>query len=538
MATNERPAWLPPKLDLGNVTKLAVQGDIAWKAIVDFEEHTHPLRHVFLMGDTLVRVSRSPKGDTKLQKYNDTSLADYLDRIMDCGVWKPKDDAPPEWKVKTTPKQIASNLLARNWDLLPDASPISRVTDVPVFGKLGSEPPIIFDVGYHPNAETYYEPARGLPALAAIGEHWDHAGDYDPVQKDEVWEARDFLLGVFEGFQFEDSASWTHALCMMLEPFARELIGDHPTPCYCVTAQVPGTGKSLLVQAALYPACAERLGTGLYNEDAQEMRKNLTGRLLEGAPAMCMDNVPQGKLIDSHVLAAALSAPGARWDDRVLGSNRMANVSIRNVWTMSANKPMLSEELTRRMVPIRLTTPRGEDYQYKYDLEEGWLEDNRERLVQACLTLVLNYVKGTREEHDHEGNVVAYRPTERRTRRSYRQWSRIMGGILKAAGVEEFLGNLDDFENEVAVHVQDEAAFLRQWYNAQVEPQYLKDLALFFTSHNVELPIALQGLSQEKLHAALGTWLKQNVKHPPRDGYKLAKHGADSPYTWSVEKVA
>ena len=61
----------------------------------------------------------------------------------------------------------------------------------------------------------------------------------------------------------------------------------------------------------------------------------------------------------------------------------------------------------------------------------GWVRANRGRLVAACLTLCRAW-------------IAAGRPRGTRSIGSYEAWAQVMGGVLGVAGIEGFLGNLDE----------------------------------------------------------------------------------------------
>ena len=60
-----------------------------------------------------------------------------------------------------------------------------------------------------------------------------------------------------------------------------------------------------------------------------------------------------------------------------------------------------------------------------------WVRANRGRLVAACLTLCQAW-------------IAAGRPRGTRTIGSYESWAQVLGGVLEVAGIEGFLGNLDE----------------------------------------------------------------------------------------------
>jgi hypothetical protein len=81
-----------------------------------------------------------------------------------------------------------------------------------------------------------------------------------------------------------------------------------------------------------------------------------------------VDNVTQ--TLDSGVFASALTA--STWADRILGRSETLQVPLRCVWVTTANNPMLSLEITRRSIRIRLAPK----------VDEPWL---REKFIHPHL---------------------------------------------------------------------------------------------------------------------------------------------------------
>jgi putative DNA primase/helicase len=138
--------------------------------------------------------------------------------------------------------------------------------------------------------------------------------------------------------------------------------------------------------------------------------------------------------LESGTLAAALTA--LVWEDRILGQSRMIRAPVRCVWLAAANNSILSRELIRQSVRIRIDPIVDrpwlrEDFRHR-NLRE-WVRTHRSSLVWAALTLVRAWLATGQPE------------PELRPLGSYEAWSRVMGGILQVAGVEGFLANLNEF---------------------------------------------------------------------------------------------
>jgi putative DNA primase/helicase len=511
----------------------------AWDALVAWNAQHLPEPPLYRHGAQLVRVMRDEE-HVKLEPYSRASLMELLSEV--CVFQRETTRGLQRVPV---PAYVAEWLLARPADKLPAASQIARVTDVPVFGRDGT---VLVEPGYHSAARTFYAPAPGLERIGAIG-GWE--SDLAPFSQREldVTEAREVILDLFADFPFADDASRAHAICLLLEPFVRELIGDEPTPLTGVMATQPGTGKTLCVTAALGVGCG-RVAASSYTPDEDELRKRITSALVQGDPVIFFDNVKHK--MDSGVLSLGLTAP--RWGDRILGHTKMADVPIRNVWVMTANNPSVSEELTRRIVPIFLVSPDGVDPKLRTDFRHShlmeWVEENRGALVSAALTLVANHLHGATPYSDDNGEIVWLRTRVPQFLASYKRWAMIMGGILKDAGIPGFLANLGELQGTIAMDIEERGSFMAALHALSPNAATTQEWVSMVTGEEgdgvwpvpgnltapIELPLELHDPSGRKLNAhKLGIWFRDQ-RGAVIDGYKVVKAGS-RPTRWQIEKV-
>jgi len=533
-------------VNVTDVTTRNVHVDATWSALVAWNDRTAPEPRILLRGDTLTRVSHDEE-HSKLAPFTKASLGELL------------AEAVIFFKVTMTgnvqyvapPDYIISALLDRTPDKLPDALRVSRVVEVPVFGRPDAEghATVLGTPGYDPGSRAYFAPPPhfNLPPF-----NRDLADEHSAVRREEVDEALSLLVDHLPvDFPFTDEASRAHAVCMAVEPFVREAIGASPTPLYGVIAHTPGTGKGYLTQGCLGIACGPSLPTMTFTGgkgfEAAENRKGLTAKLIEAPPVIFYDNVTEP--LDSGVLAAALTS--TQWNDRILGVSKMADVPIRNVWVFTANNPSISRELTRRIVPIFLDPGDIDPLSrtaWTHPLPK-WANDNRAELVMACITLAANYFAGnwtTIEAADGTAEEVRTRPATMDVLATFPMWSHVMGGILKAAGLPGFLGNLDKLHAEASVTTNEEADFLSEWFTRQGGSQgnafTLTELCGgFFAARPdlgypaaVELPLGLRGHG-DKFEAKFGAWLRDHHSQVI-GGYRVKKVG-QRPTRWVVEKI-
>ncbi len=233
-------------------------------------------------------------------------------------------------------------------------------------------------------------------------------------------------------FPFARGSDHANVLGLLLLPMVRHLIRG-PTPLHLIEAPSEGTGKTLLASAIALLAEGESvLPTSLpHRED--ELRKKITSQLLSAPGFILLDNLTHA--LDSESLAAVLTS--TRWSDRILGQSKMVALPNHAIWMATANNPVLSREISRRTVRIRLDAdmerPWLRETFHHPDLL-GWIAHHRGEVIAALLTLV-------------RGWIQCGRPKGSASLGSFDSWASIIGGILECAGVRGFLDDrLDDVE--------------------------------------------------------------------------------------------
>jgi hypothetical protein len=202
--------------------------------------------------------------------------------------------------------------------------------------------------------------------------------------------ARALLLGELLGdFPFVDPVSRAHALALLLQPLIRLLIAG-PTPLYLIEAPARGTGKGLLAEMV----ASVTLGLPGYvmalPRNEGEVEKRITAALLQGHPLVLLDNVTR---LDSAILSAVLTT--TRWHGRRLGRSEIVEAPNMATWMATGNNVDLSDEMVRRLVPVRLDAgvERPEERTgFQHPDLLAWVRTNRPLLLSACLSLVQVWV--------------------------------------------------------------------------------------------------------------------------------------------------
>jgi hypothetical protein len=323
---------------------------------------------LYMRGDVLARVEESTA-----KPLTQVGLSGILDRAADYvkAVSKqPEGGGEPEVEYipARPPQDVMSDILS-----LPSLPfyQLESIAQAPVFVPPGK---LLRRDGYDPESGILLR-LQGL----------------DEVRADmPISEARDLLLNeLLIDFPFVEAAGWAHTLALILQPFVRSLVKG-ATPLYLIDAPARGTGKGLLADVfALIPtgALAEVM---VLTRDSDETEKRITAALLAGLSHVLFDNVTD---LRAAVLAAVLTAE--LWRGRLLGASKMVHVSNTATWLATGNNITLSDELVRRVIPIRLDAgverPEERTAFRRPNLTE-WVRQHRTELVSACLSLVQAWI--------------------------------------------------------------------------------------------------------------------------------------------------
>lgn len=319
-----------------------------------------------------------------------------------------------EFVAAAPPTGLVKSLLATPDPALPV---LAGIVATPVFGRNGA---LLAEPGYHAEAKLLYHPEPGfaLPPIPAR------------PAKEDIAEASALILDDLLGdFPFVSDAERAHAVALLLLGFVRAMI-DGPTPLHLIEKPEAGTGAGLMIEIIATIVTGRPVSVMTASDNDEEWRKRITAKLRQMPAMAVIDNI--NSEIDSAALAAALTAPF--WEDRILGVSEIVRIPIRCVWVATGNNPQFSREIARRIVRIRLDAKRDRPWLrsgFRHPDLMSWVRANRPRLVAACLLLGTAW-------------IAAGKPPGAKSIGSFEAWSRIIGGILDVAGVDGFLGNLDE----------------------------------------------------------------------------------------------
>lgn len=332
------------------------------------------------------------------------------------------------------PIHVIKDILATSADRMP-LPVVTGIAEVPTFAVDGT---LCNRRGFNAANRTFYAPPVGL-VIPEI--------PMNPTEKN-VRQALELLMEPFLEVPFACDSDMAHTLALGVLPYVRGVIGP-AVPIHLFDAPIHGSGKTLAARAALTPAMGDIMFVSQADDD--EFRKRITAQAIAGRPVFFLDNVTRP--LNSAVLSSAITA--ATWTDRILGKSLEVSIPNRMIWVVTGNNVVLSGELARRCVRIRIDPNTDQPWLrngFRIPNMEEWLTLNRGRLVGAALTLIRAWIND------------GMKPWIGLPLGSFEPWSRVIGGILDRAGIGGFLGNLDQLYEDADVENNIWREFVSAWW--------------------------------------------------------------------------
>lgn len=348
-------------------------------------------------------------------------------------VMRPKDGNP--YRVETTPSAaaLAAALAGKSWPGLP---PLLGIVGAPVLRPDGT---LLQRPGY--DAATGVFLARKVPL--------------DPVPERptaaQVAESRRFLLEVFlRDFPWVSAADKANHLALMvtpvLRPYTRAL-----TPFGVVSATMPGSGKTILT-ASIGMIYGQRVLSWTHSDE--ELRKAITSVLADQAGVVVFDNLHEGAVIDSPILARLITE--RVWADRLLGRNATAAIPNDRLWLATGNNLNVGGDMASRTVLVQLD-PNMPNPEQRTGFAIGQLDHwilnpaNQRTVLWHLLVLIGDWT------------AAGAPKAAGLTMRQFTTWAEAVGGLLEHHGVPGFLANAGAVA-QVDEGAAEWGAFLARWH--------------------------------------------------------------------------
>ncbi len=426
-----------PGLPMVEIAKRHMR-DISDDAVRALQKANAP-PELFRRGNALVRLLTN-QHQLHADPFTVHSLKGRLDRVADFmrtrqTKWGDEDTIPAR-----PPTDVVQDILTAPDPPFPI---LSGIATVPVFMPDGT---LLSQEGYDPESGLYLR-------LREVGTFRSDM----PLE-----EARSFLVeDLFGDFPFVGDAGCAHTVCLLLQRFVRQMIPG-PSPLFLIHAPQRGTGKGLLADVVSLITLGHPAPVMALTRDEAETEKRVTALLMAGAQLILLDNVTA---LRSTSLTAVLTAN--EWQGRILGRSQMVMVPNQSTWLATGNNVELSDEMVRRVIPIRLDAgvERPEERSgFRHENLPLWVKEHRSELVSACLSLIQAWTLAGKKG---AGHIFG----------RYEGWAAVMGGILEVSGIHGFLGDRESLYRDSDRETQEWAAFCAAWYESYGEhPVTAKDL--------------------------------------------------------------
>jgi hypothetical protein len=426
--------------------------------------------------------------------------------------WKRWDGRKNDYAVIDPPSPVAAQILAMSghWPF----PPLYGLVQCPTLRRDGSL-----------LARPGYDEATGLVLVDGL--------EMPPIpskpSREDAMHALRLLRELLGEFPFTDLESEAVALSMFITPVVRGAM--KVAPMHLVTAPLPGTGKSYLLDCASMTATGEVCAVEAMAPKYDETEKRLIGAALAGFPIIGIDNVRE--IVAGDFFCQITERP--LMSLRALGSSDKHRIP--NSFTVFAdgNNATVAEDMVRRTLRCGMDAnmEHPEDKEFTFDPLAA-IQRDRGKYIKAALTIPLAY-------------IAAGRPRKKPPLPSFGEWSRTVRdpllwlGVADAVQSQEKLRSADP-QKAIIAEVFD------AWQSALgagVERQYRISEIVEAAAASPELRGALLGVAAarekgkepEISSRALGKWLNRHEGHIAANlKLKVNRSDAQRP-KWYVEKA-
>jgi hypothetical protein len=421
------------EIQINNVT-LEEQTELSLRAL---HSHNKPPR-IFSRACALCRIRYDERNVALIEPIDKFSLRYYLARCAyfikisadkkEKGVFHKTHYAPP--------MDITYDILASTDQEFPQLIALCHTPILQPNGMVSVKP------GYDQKTQLYFAPSDGCTFPDVPQE----------IKSGDVLTATTLIKEVISDFPFVDEYSRANAIAAMITPILRPIIQGNVPMCVIGKPQA-GTGASLLCDVISIIATGQAMPTITEQKTEEEWQKVITSILRGGQVLITVDNV-EGKL-HAPTLAALLTS--TIFQGRILGKTEMVTFPNRTVWIANGNNIQLGGDLPRRCFSVKMDAKTAQPWmrniQYQHPDLRQWVKENRGWIVSSIIIIAAAWIRAGRPL-----------PENYKVLGSFEEWCIIISGVLEFAGIQGFLGNLEEMYENMDQDTAQWEVFLFTWY--------------------------------------------------------------------------
>ena len=272
-----------------------------------------------------------------------------------------------------------------------------------------------------------------------------------------------------------------------------------------------GAGKGLLARCTCDIAFGREPHAVTAGTTGEELEKRIAAELIEGSPALFLDNL-NNMVLKSDLLASAITERPAKV--RLLGKSQMVPLNASALVLLTGNGLSISEDLARRFIEIELD-PRTENPEarpFTNDIRAE-VKASRRELLSALLTI-------------WKWGRTTSGITSRLPFGNFEQWGKWVRDPLVALGCRDPVERVNEAKERDGRRQAVAEAFARWWQIHGSAPVMLRDL-----HEDVKNIVDPQGRSRQHLSSVLQKWAGTRVA-----GFVLTRQAPAG--TWGVASYA
>ena len=408
---------------------------------------------MFMRGSLPVRVSKDECDTPYIEVMNEPALRGRLDRVATYVKYLKNQGKQESDEYKIVPTAVPLDVV-RDVMSLPDfrLPALANITEIPALRANGS---ILSTPGYDPVSKLYYVPSRNL-IVPKIPEN--------PTAT-EMQEAVNLINEVYINFPFDSPASRTNVIAATATCIYRPMF-DGSVPLFLISKPQAGIGAGLITAALCMTTTGRDPAMFGAPKDEDEWAKVIFAAVKAGQQIIIFDNC-DGVLYSAN-LARLITAKNI--GGRILGRSENAVMPNNSMIFCNGNNVTLDGDLPRRSYLSRMETdadmPWERECNYLHSPLIPWVKANQGRIVAAYLTIAKSW-------------IAAGKPTDSSLPRlgGFEEWQTVIGGVLKNAGIEGFLGNRETVYRISDTGSQQWEAFTEALLSAFPEDFIVADIA-------------------------------------------------------------